>query len=385
MKIKIRTLFFISLLVINACNNSQDNKSNPNSQPKAQVEISQPIQREIVEWDQYTGRLQAVESVIVRARVSGYLTKILFKDGGKVNKGDLLFVIDPRPYEAVLHQAKAELDRANSRLDLAKNDFQRAKRLLQEQAISEEEYDTRNKNLTQAEATTVSAKATLESAQLNVGFTQIRSPINGRISRKLLTIGNLVNADSTELATIVSVDPIHLYIDADERSVLKYQRLNISGERKSAVDSRVPLEMGLIDEKDFPHKGYIDYVDPELDPATGTIKARAVFTNEDGLLKPGFFGRVRLPGSGKYMANLISDRAIAMDQGKKYVFVVNKDNKAEYRPITTGPMHEGFRVVTDGLSANDWIIVNGMQFVRPGVEVQTNKTAMPENGQKPKG
>jgi multidrug efflux system membrane fusion protein len=365
-----------SLLLQVGCDKPQAN--NAAAPHKPSVDVSQPIQHVIVEWDEYTGRLQAVESVEIRARVSGYLNKILFKDGGKVKKNDLLFVIDPRPYTAHLNQTKAEFDQAKSKVDLAKGDFQRAKRLLKEQAISEEEYDTRSKNLVQNEAALQSAKAKVELAQLNVYYTQIRSPIEGRISRKLITIGNLVAADNTVLATIVSVDPIHLYVDADESSVLKYRRLAIAGKRQSAVDHQVPIEMALIDEQEFPHKGYVDYVDPEINPATGTVRARAVFDNPDELLKPGLFGRVRIPGSGKYVAQLISDKAIGMDQGKKFVMVLTKDNKAEYKPITTGPMHEGLRIVTGGLSQQDWVIVNGVQFVRPGVEVQANKIAMPD-------
>ncbi|ESS74022.1 efflux pump periplasmic linker BepF [Methyloglobulus morosus KoM1] len=362
-----------------ACGKAPENAGSSLMQQKPSVEVSQPLQRDIVEWDEYNGRLEAVESVEVRARVSGYLNKILFKDGGKVKKNDLLFEIDPRPYIAQLNQAKAQYDQAKSKRELAQGDFQRAKRLLREQAISEEEYDTRSKNVVQSEAALQSAKAMVELAQLNVDYTQIHSPIDGRISRKLITVGNLVSADSTLLATIVSVDPIYLYLDADERSVLKYTRLGIAGKRQSAVDHRVPLEMSLIDEQDFPHKGYIDYVAPEINPATGTVRARAVFTNPDELLKPGLFGRVRVPGSGKYVAQLLSDKAIGMDQGKQYVMVLSKDNKAEYRPITTGAMHEGLRIVTNGLAQTDWVIVNGLQFVRPGAEVQATQKPMPES------
>jgi membrane fusion protein, multidrug efflux system len=367
------------LLVLTDCGKTQDNANAAAMTPKPSVEVSQPIQREIVEWDEYNGRLEAVEAVEVRARVSGYLNKILFKDGGKVKKNDLLFEIDPRPYSAQLNQAKAEYDQAKSKRELAQGDFQRAKRLLKEQAISEEEYDTRSKNVVQSEAALQSAKAQVELAQLNVDYTQIRSPIDGRISRKLITVGNLVSADSTLLANIVSIDPIHLFIDADERSVLKYRRLALAGKRESAIDHRVPLEMALIDEQDFPHKGYIDYVDPEINPATGTVRARAVFNNPDELLKPGLFGRVRVPGSGKYSAQLISDKAVGMDQGKKFVMVLAKDNKAEFRPISTGAMHEGLRIVTAGLAQSDQVIVNGLQFVRPGAKVQATQIPMPES------
>jgi len=366
-------LFFLVSLLFGCSKNENPNAKAP---PKPVIVASQPVQQEIVEWDEYTGRLQAVESVEIRARVSGYLKRIAFKDGGKVKKGDLLFIVDPRPYIAQLHQASAELDRAKSRLDLARNDVGRAQRLLKEQAISEEEYDTRSKNLVQAAASVESAKATVDIAQLNVDFTEVRAPIPGRISRKLITEGNLVTADSTVLATIVSVDPIHVYVDADERSVLKYRRLSIEGKRQSARDFKINVEMALMDEQAFPHHGYIDYVDPEVNPATGTIRARGVFANPDDLLGPGLFARVRVPGSGKYKALLINDRAIAMDQGKQFVMVVTQDNHAEYRPIQTGRLHDGLRIVTTGLTPEDWVITNGLQFVRPGIEVESTHAPM---------
>lgn len=368
------SLLSLALILLAGCSPSGPTENATPAKPN--VVSSQPLQQEIVEWDEYTGRLQAVESVEIRSRVSGYLKHVGFKDGSKVKKGDLLFIVDPRPYRARLHQTKAELDRAQSRLELARNDLLRAKRLLKEVAISEEEYDTRSKNLVQAAASVESAKAAMELAQLNVDFTEIRAPIAGRISRKLITEGNLVTADSTILATIVSVDPIYVYLDADERSVLKYRRLSIEGKRESARDTQIVLEMALIDEPGFPHSGYIDYVDPEVNPETGTTRARGVFANPNDLLGPGMFARVRVPGSGRYQALLISDRAIAMDQGRQYVMVVNSENRAEYRPIETGPLHDGFRVVRSGIKPQDWVIVNGLQFVRPGVEVEASRVSM---------
>ncbi len=370
------SIILISCLVLLAACGKSETPNSTVAPPKPAIVASQPIEKEIFEWDEYTGRFQAMESVDIRARVAGYLQEISFKDGSKVKKGDLLFVVDPRPYMAQLQQSKAELDRAKSRLELAQNDVERAKRLLKEQAISEEEYDTRSKNLVQASASVESAKATVELAQLNVEFTHIRAPISGRISRKLITEGNLVSTDATVLATIVSVDPIHVYIDADERSVLKYRRLSIEGKRKSAREFKIPVEMALIDENEYPHQGYIDYVDPEINPATGTIRARAVFENPDNLFGAGMFARVRVPGSGKYQALLISDRAIAMDQGKQFVMVVNKDKRAEYRPIQTGHSHDGLRIVNAGLSVDEWVITNGLQFVRPGVEVDVKPEPM---------
>jgi len=345
--------------------------------PTPKVEVSRPVQREIAETDEYTGRLQAVESVEVRARVSGYLKQILFADGSRVKKGDLLFVVDPRPYVAQLQQAQAGLERAKSRLKLAQNHLQRAESPLKEQAISEEEYDTRHQSLVQATADVDSAQAEVELARLNVEFSQVRAPIDGRISRKLITEGNLVTADSTVLAGIVSVDPMYVYFDADERALLKYRRLEIDGERKNET----PLEMGLVDEQGYPHRGYLDYVDPKVNADMGTVSARGVIANPDGLMEQGLFARVRIPGGSRYRGLLVSDRAIAMDQGKKYVMVVTADNRAEYRPVVTGRLHDGLRIVSDGLSPDDWVIVNGLQFVRPGAPVDATRIDMP--GAKP--
>ncbi|QJD30077.1 efflux RND transporter periplasmic adaptor subunit [Methylococcus geothermalis] len=371
LRVALYSLVAVGLLQLDACG-GRDGTGMPGL-PGPKVEVSQPVQREIIETDEYTGRLQAVESVEVRARVSGYLKQILFTDGSRVKRGDLLFVIDPRPYVAQLQQAQAGLARAKSKLKLAQNDLQRAESPLKEQAISEEEYDTRRQSLIQAMADVESAKASVDLAQLNVDFTQIRSPIDGRISRKLITEGNLVTADSTVLAGIVSVDPMYLYFDADERSLLKYRRLEIDGKRKNAI----PIEMALMDEQGFPHHGYLDYMDPQVNADMGTVRARGVVANPDGLLEPGLFIRARVPGGSRYQGLLISDRAIAMDQGKKYVMVVTADNRADYRPITTGRLHEGLRIVSGGLSPEDWVIVNGLQFVRPGAQVEAARTAMP--------
>lgn len=361
----------VCLFTLAAC--SGEGPGGPAGLPKPVVEASQPVQREIVETDEYTGRLQAVESVEVRARVSGYLKQILFTDGSRVKKGDLLFVVDPRPYVAQLQQAQAGLDRAKSKLKLAQNDLQRAESPLKEQAISEEEYDTRRQSLVQATADMESAQAQVELARLNVEFTQVRAPIDGRISRKLITEGNLVTADSTVLAGIVSIDPMYVYFDADERSLLKYRRMEIDGKG----NEETPVEMALMDEQGFPHRGHLDYVDPKVNADMGTVRARGIIANPDGLMEEGLFARVRIPGSSRYPGLLVSDRAIAVDQGKKYVMVVKTDNRAEYRPITTGRLHEGLRIVSGGLSPEDWVIVNGLQFVRPGAEVEASRVAMP--------
>jgi RND family efflux transporter MFP subunit len=342
--------------------------------PPPTVTIVQPVARDVVEWDEYIGRLESPETVEVRARVSGYLDKVHFKEGKEVKTGDLLFTIDRRPYQAEYDRADAEHQRAVSQAELAKNDFERAKRLIATKAISEEDFDTKAKTYTAAEAAVMSAKATEDSAKLNLEFTEIHSPIDGRIGRALVTQGNLISggvsgAGATLLTTIVSLDPLYVYSDADERAILKYLQLRREGSRVSARDEPIPAEMALADETGFPHKGYIDFVDNRVDPNTGTMRGRGVFPNEDHSLSPGFFARMRLPGSGKYPALLIPDRALGSDQAEKFVYVVNAEKKVEFRPVTIGPIIDGLRVVKTGLKAGESIIVEGLLRVRPGVVV----------------
>jgi RND family efflux transporter MFP subunit len=367
-------------LVLTAC--SQPTASPAPPLPPV-VTVSPPVQRKVVEWDEYTGHLEAVEMVEIRARVNGYLQKVYFKDGARVRKGDLLFVIDPRPYKAELDHAEAEAQRLEARLDLARNDLARADRLFRSRTISEEEHDVRSKGLREAEAALRAAKAAVEMARLNVEFTHIRAFISGRISRKYLTEGNLVNGESgnaTLLATLVSIDPIYAYFDVDERSVLKYQRLVSEGKLKSARDNQLPAELALADETGFPHRGVIHYVEPRLDPDTGTMRLRGVFSNADDQLSPGLFARVRVLGSGPYQALLVNDRAIAMNQGQKYVLVVNGEDTVEYRPVKMGPLIDGLRVIAKGLRPDDRIIVDGIQQVRPGARVRPEQVAMPDPG-----
>ena len=335
------------------------------------VSVMQPVQRDIVEWDEYIGRLESPETVEVRARVSGYLDKVHFKEGKEVKKGDLLFTIDRRPYQADFDRAEAEYQRASSQTELAKNDSERAKRLIGTKAISEEEYDTKIKIYLAAQATEKSGKATMESAKLNLEFTQIYSPINGRVGRALITQGNLVSGGVSSagatLTTVVSLDPLYCYSDADERAVLKYLQLRREGKRVSARDQEIPAEMALADETGFPHKGYMDFVDNRIDPNTGTVRARGVFPNEDHSLSPGFFARIRIPGSGKYSALLIPDRALGSDQAQKFVYVIGAEKKVEFRPVRIGPMVDGLRVVKEGLKPGEQVVVEGLLRVRPGI------------------
>jgi len=350
-------------------------KSDVAPQQPPTVSVIQPVAREVVEWDEYIGRLESPETVEVRARVSGYLDKVHFKEGKEVKKGDVLFTIDPRPYRAEHDHANAEYQRATSQAELAKNDFERARRLIGTKAISEEDYDTKSKTYTAAQAAVMSAKAALDLAKLNLEFTEIHAPINGRISRAFVTEGNLISSGisgsgATLLTTIVSLDPLYCYADADERAILKYIQLSKEGKRESARDKQIPVEMELANETGFPHKGYVDFLDNRIDPTTGTMRGRGVFTNADHSLSPGFFARIRIPGSGKYSALLVPDRALGSDQAQKFVYVVNAEKKVEFRPVKIGPMIDGLRVVSSGLKPGEQIIVEGLMRVRPGIVVE---------------
>jgi RND family efflux transporter MFP subunit len=364
-------LVLASAFVINACRRPE-----PVAAPPPKVTVSNPVVREVIEWDEYTGRLESTESVEVRARVSGYLQSIHFKDGTIVKKGDLLFVIDPRPYQAEVDRVTAELQLAQARLELAKSDYARAQKLLQFRAISQEEADTRAATERQAQQQVEAARANVKAAKLNVEFTRVTAPIGGRISRKLVTEGNLINggtAESTLLTTIVSMDPIYVYFEADERSYLKYGRLPQNGKGPGSRETRRPVYLALADEKGFPRKGYVDFVENRLDSKTGTMTGRAVFSNGDLSLTPGLFGRVRLQGSNRYEAILVPDEAIGSDQAQKFVFLLNGDSTVEHRAVQLGPVIHGFRVIRDGLKPDDWLIVNGMQRARPGLKVAPEK------------
>jgi multidrug efflux system membrane fusion protein len=331
--------------------------------------------------------LYAVESVEIRPRVSGYLQSIHFEEGSLVNKGDLLYVIDPRPYQAVLDQVRADVTRAKASLDLAENDLARAERLYKSHAISEEELDSRNKQMRIAVASLDAAKATVKEAELDVEFTHIRSPITGRISRTRITAGNLVTGgdfESTLLTNIVSLDPIHVYFTADEQNVLHYTRMDMAGERQSSRITPNPVLLRLADEEDYLHKGQMDFVDNQIDLATGTMRARAVVDNPEFLLVPGMFADVRLLGEGPYDALLIPDSAINIDQTIRFVFVVGENNTVERRQIKPGRKFKGLRVIRDGLNPDDQVIINGIQRARAGMQV-TPETGTIEISSEPQG
>jgi len=346
------------------------------------VTVSQPKQKEIVEWDEYTGRFGAVNAVEVRARVSGYLDKVAFKAGETVHKGDLLFVIDPRPFRIALDQAEAQLTQARTKAGFTKRDMERAEPLLAKGTISEQTHDQRAQAEQDALAALKVAEANVASAKLNLEFTEIRSPVTGRVSRELVSTGNLVTGGTTGsttlLTTIVSLDPIYFYFDADEAEYLKYTRLAKSGERPSSREAGTPVELQLADESGWPHKGKMDFVDNQFDAATGTMRARAVFENSDLLLSPGLFARLRLAGSGLYNATLVPDEAIATDQTQRLVYVVGGDNKVTARPVKLGPVVDGLRVVREGITPDDWVVVKGLQRARPGIIVSPERKPIEE-------
>ncbi len=361
------------LLLMTACAQQQPTAAPP---PPPKVTVSQPINREVVEWEEYTGRLEAMESVEVRARVNGYLQSIHFKNGTTVKQGDLLFVIDPRPYQAELERAKAEVALANARLERTGKDLARAQMLVRSRAVSEEEVDTRVSDQRQAQETVQAARAMVNAAQLNVEFTQVRAPISGRISRNLVSVGNLINGGSTQstlLTTIVSLDPIYCYFEADERSYLKGIRQLRNGDRTNGRASRQPVYVALADEENFPHQGSIDFVDNRLDQNTGTITARAVLPNSDLLLAPGLFARVRIPAGDKYKALMLPPEAVGSDLSQQFVFVVDEQNLVQYRKVTPGPIIDGLRVIRDGLQPDDWVIVKGVQRAKTGAKVDPIK------------
>jgi RND family efflux transporter MFP subunit len=349
-------------------------KSSPPPAPPPEVDVAKPIVRDVTEWDEFTGRLQAVNRVEVRPRVSGYLESVNFKEGQIVKKGDLLFVIDPRPFKAVLAAAQAELDGARTRLELAKNEVERAQGALASHAISAEEFDRRNKMAVEAESAVEGAQAEVERAQLDLEFTSVRSPIDGRASNYGVTVGNLVTGgtsggEATLLTVIVSIDPIQCYFEAHEQEYLKYTRLAASGARPSSRVVPNPVRVALADEADFRHEGHMDFVDNRIDRETGTIRARAILPNPDGLLVPGLFVRLRLIGETLPNALLIPDQAIGNDQANRVVYVVDDKNIVSLRIVQPGRLIDGLRLIRSGLDGTERIVVRGVQRARPGSPV----------------
>jgi multidrug efflux system membrane fusion protein len=339
--------------------------------------VASVIERDVTEWDEFTGRLQAVDSVEVRPRVSGLIAAVRFQEGAIVRRGDPLFEIDPRPFQAEVDRLRAELNRAGATNQRAASELQTAEKLRAENAIAKEEHDRRAAFAQESTAQAAAVEAALRAAELNLEFTRVTSPIDGRVGRAIVTEGNLVSSgpgEATLLTTVVSLDPVYAYFDADEQIFLKYSAA--AGPKGPALrgglhnrGAELPIRMALANDESFPRLGRLDFIDNQLDGATGTIRGRAIFRNGDGQLTPGLFVRLRLAGTGSYRGLLIQDRAVGTDLSKKFVYVVGPKNEIQYRTVTLGPIVDGLRVVRTGLEAGESVVVNGLQRVRPGVQV----------------
>jgi multidrug efflux system membrane fusion protein len=369
--------------VLASCGQGQQQESA--AAPPA-VTVANPVQRTVVDQDEYVGRFAALDSVEIRSRLSGYLSGIHFKDGQMVKKGDLLFTIDRRPFQIALEQMKANLAQARANLAFTEADLQRGQQLLGNKTITEQVFDQRTQAKRVAEAAVAAQEAMVHSAELDLEqYSELHSPIDGRIGDRRVAVGNLVTGGTggatTLLANIVSVDPIRFEFSFDEASYLRYVRFATSSQDVASLHGNVAVTLKLIDEKDFPHQGKIDFVDNVIDRSSGTIRGRAVFDNADGIFTPGMFGRVRVPGSPPYTALLIPDAAIGTEQARKFVLVVDDGGVARQKYITVGQLDDGLRVVKDGLTATDRVIVNGLMRARPGQKV----SPQPEGAPPPKG
>jgi multidrug efflux system membrane fusion protein len=375
-----RLMMSIGLATLAGLNAGCSSSAQPKALAPAPVEVSvaEVICKSLGDSDEFTGRLEAVNAVEVRPRVSGYLQSVHFKEGAIVRQGDLLFQIDPRPFQAEVDRLKGDLSQAKAQRSRAQSDFERAERLHNNDGMSAEEYDRRAAVRNETEARIASTEGALRGAELNLEFTRVTAPITGRVGRAEITEGNLVESGAAQvrpLTTLVSLDPIYVYFDVDEQTYLKYARVTQS-HGTSSHDLRSAALLGLADEDGFPHTGQVSFVDNQVSSTTGTIRLRATFANRNLALTPGLFARIRLQGGGAQSGCLAKDEAVVTDLNQKYVFVLGKNNTLVYRPVKLGPMAEGLRVVRDGLHEGDVIVVNGLQRVRPGAVVTPKKVSM---------
>ena len=353
--------------------------------PAPPVTVAQPVKRTVTDWDEFTGRFDAVQQVQVRPRVGGFITAVEFRDGAFVKEGDLLYLIDARPFEAVATQAEGQLSDARAKVELAKRDLERGLALVQTSAVSEQLVDQRRQALQAAYAAVTQAEGSLKAAQLNVEFTHVTAPISGRVSRHLVDLGNLVQGsegNSTLLTSIVTLDPIYVYFDIDEATYIKYNKLWFEGKRPSSRDTPNPVQVSLTGETKPSRNGTINFLDNQLDVSTGTLRGRAVIPNTDLSILPGQFGRVRLIASAPYEALLVPDTAIATDQSRKILFVVKDDNTVEAKAVVLGPLDEGLRVIREGLKPEDRVVIDGLQRVRVGAKVTPHEAKPAAAGNK---
>ncbi len=360
------TMFVFMIQTITGC----DQKNTYVPPPPPVVTVEKPRQQSVTNYAEFTGTTVAVETVELRARVEGYLHSMHFSSGANVNKGDLLFIIDPRPYKARLDEAISDLAIRQAELRLAETTLKRKERALKNKAISEVEVIEARAQRDKAAAAVGAAKAAVETARLNLSYTKIQAPISGRIGRNLVDVGNLVGADeSTLLAIIVQDDPIYTYFNVSERDLLNYQKTKRNGELQNKEDEKLPLYLGLSNDRGYPFKGHVDYMDNRIDAATGTIQVRGVFPNTDHTLLPGLFARIRIPISTKENSLLVPDSALGADQQGRFLLVVNDQDQVEYRPVETGTLVQGMRVIKQGIIPEDRVIVKGIQRARPGITV----------------
>nr|WP_298372981.1 efflux RND transporter periplasmic adaptor subunit [uncultured Halomonas sp.] len=363
------TGYLLPLLTIQA------HSSEEQAQPLPQVGVARVLTQRVTEWDEYSGRLEAPETISIRPRVSGFIDAFNFEEGSRVKKGDVLFEIDPRPFETEVRRLQAQLQQSQASLESANNQARRGERLKAQQALSEEEAEIRSSTARQAEANVARVRAELDAAELDLSFTKVTAPIDGYISRAEVTAGNLVTADTTLLTTLVSSDKVYAYFEADEQAYLKYRELTRQDQRHATS----LVYLGLANEDGHPHEGKMNFLDNRIDPQTGTIRGRAVFDNADGYFAPGLYARLKLVGSATYEAALIQDSAVGTDLGRKFVLVLSDDDVVEYRQITLGPKQSGLRIVREGLSGDERIVVEGLQRVRPGTPVDATLLPMADD------
>ena len=370
MKSTLIIIFAVLATCLTACHQEQEGP--PPAMPPPGVTVATPNAQEVQEWDEFTGRIDAVETAEIRPHVSGTLDSVHFKAGQLVKKGDLLFMIDPRPFQAVLDRAEAEVKRASTKVELTKMETDRAERLISTKAISNEEAETKRMTFRESSAALDSARATVKAAALDVEFCSVRSPIDGRISRAIVTQGNYVAGAAgiaTLLATVVTADPVYVYADVDEATFLKYQRLTAAGKGTHLSDKKTQAEMKMEGEETYPHKGSIESFDNRIQGTTGSIMVRTIFDNKDGAMRPGAFVRMRLPAGPPYKALMVDEKAIGTAQGRKFVLTVDEKMMSVYKPVETGPLIDGKRVIRTGVTDKDSVIVNGLAKVRPGMPV----------------
>jgi len=372
-----RSLLLVGALLVSTALAGCADKPAPAPPPPA-VTVAPVLQRDVAEWDEFSGRLEAVDQVEIQPRVDGFIRRVNFTEGREVRKGEVLFEIDPRPYQADLDRAQAQLEQARTAADLANREVARAEKLVKVQAISREEFDSRTSAQANNVAAVRAAEAAVETARLNLGWTVVRSPIAGRVSRAEVTEGNLVHSgppDATLLTTVVSLDSMYLYFDSDEQTYLRYADRGKSG-TTAWQGARLPVYLGLANETGFPHEGRLDFIDNRIDPASGTIRTRAIFSNKDRRFTPGLFARVKLVGSKSTPTLLVRDAAIGTDQDRKFVLLLGKGDSLVYRPVEIGRLSDGLRIVRSGVQAGDKVVVNGLMRVRPGVKVKPTVVAM---------